>query len=180
MRNDMMIAVAVLLAATLLLTPSTALGMEMDYTTRNRLLAVNYLGRTNMPRGMRNNNPGNIRISSAKWQGKLPVSENTDGAFEQFNGYAWGVRAMIVLLRGYIDRDGLTTLRGILNKYAPPSENHTGKYVNTVAQWTGIGPDQAITSDVAFLRKIVPALARYENGMDAVDDDMFTLAYILS
>ncbi|MCA9329527.1 hypothetical protein KDA11_02695, partial [Candidatus Saccharibacteria bacterium] len=34
------------------------------------------------PRGIRNNNPGNIRISNNQWRGKIPVSQNTDGSFE--------------------------------------------------------------------------------------------------
>lgn len=38
-----------------------------------------------LPRGLRNNNPGNIRYSDATdWQGEVPASKKQDNAFEEF------------------------------------------------------------------------------------------------
>lgn len=159
-------------------TPAIATPM----TERERyLMSISYLGKSNLPRGLRNNNPGNIRVSNNPWQGKVDLSRNTDKEFEQFTYYAFGVRAMIVLIRNYIEKHGLNTVRKILERYAPPSENHTGKYAATVASWMGITPDTPITSKQKDLQPLIKALARYETGMpDAVDDEMFTLAYVMS
>lgn len=172
--------IMVALVGLLLLFSNTATATTMDAMERNRLMAVNYLGKSSYPRGMRNNNPGNLRISSSSWKGKVPTSKNTDGAFEQFDYYVWGVRAMIVLLRNYINRNGLTTIRKIMSKYAPPSENHTDTYAKWVAQKSGIGIDQPLVANQQFLRPLVKAMAHYENGQEAVEDDMFTLAYVIS
>lgn len=172
--------IVVALVGLLLLFSNTATATTMDTMERNRLMAVSYLGKSSFPRGMRNNNPGNIRISSSNWKGKVPTSRNTDKAFEQFDYYVWGVRAMIVLLRNYINRNNLNTIRKIMSKYAPPSENHTDTYAKWVANKAGIGIDQPITGTQQFLRPLVKAMAHYENGQEAVDDDMFTLAYVMS
>ena len=86
----------------------------------------------NKPRGIRNNNPGNIRISQSKWQGKLPVEENTDGSFEQFSSPVMGIRALARLLLMY-NVQGINTISGIIKKYAPPNENNTNKYTTFVA-----------------------------------------------
>lgn len=181
MKNSTQGAVIIVALVGLLLLASTkTTAATMDAMERNRLLAINYLGRSSYPRGMRNNNPGNIRISSSAWKGKVPVSKNTDGAFEQFESYVWGTRALIILLRNYINRDKLNTIRKIVAKYAPPSENHTDKYAKWVATQTGIGIDQEISASQQYLRPLVKAIGRYENGTDAIDDDLFTLAYVMS
>lgn len=172
--------IMVALVGLLLLFSNTATATTMDAMERNRLMAVSYLRNASYPRGMRNNNPGNLRISSSSWKGKVPTSKNTDGAFEQFDYYVWGVRAMIVLLRNYINRDKLNTIRKIMTKYAPPSENHTNTYAKWVAQKSGIGIDQPLVANQQYLRPLVKAMAHYENGQEAVEDDMFTLAYVMS
>ena len=103
------------------------------------MAATSYLGRADLPRGMRNNNPGNLRISNNQWQGKVPVWENTDGEFEQFKEYRYGVRAMIKLIQNYI-RSGDNTLVTIISRYAPATENDTAAYIRAVAGATGFSP----------------------------------------
>lgn len=136
---------------------------------------LSYLGKNGYPRGMRNNNPGNIRVGSSPWQGKIPLSQNTDGAFEQFTTYVYGIRAMIKNLLNY----NLNTLRDIIYKWAPPGDNNdTEQYVNFVALKTGISPTQPISlQDKNTLRKIVKAMAEMENGRQAITDDQFNYAY---
>lgn len=82
-----------------------------------------------MTRGVRNNNPFNIRISNNKWVGKLPLKENTDGVFEQFRDMELGVRAGIKLIRQYYVKYKLKTVKQIIERFAPPSENNTIAYV---------------------------------------------------
>src|SRR5262245_28843201 len=72
------------------------------------------------PRGIRNNNPGNIRLNKNNdWTGKVPADKNTDGSFEQFTDYKYGVRALIILLRNYIN-GGKNTITKVFESFAPP------------------------------------------------------------
>lgn len=84
-----------------------------------------------LPRGLRNNNPLNIRRTSDKWRGLAPTQ--TDPAFCQFVSPEWGVRATIVILRNYQRRYHLHTLTEILHRYAPTNENHTERYLEMVS-----------------------------------------------
>lgn len=126
-----------------------------------------------LPRGYRNNNPVNIRISSNKWAGK--VSPNTDGAFEQFIDLVHGYRAALVLLRGkgYIN-GGNNTIRKIITKFAPSNENYTAGYIADVSRLTGIDPDTVISrNDRDALTRIVYAMSIVENGrVDKAGNDL--------
>ena len=73
-------------------------------------------------RGIRNNNPGNIRKTNIKWAGE--VVPGTDSAFEQFKSMPYGIRAMLVDIIGKHKR-GLDTIQELINVWAPPFENCT-------------------------------------------------------
>ena len=47
-----------------------------------------------LPRGLRNRNPGNIRRSAVRYKGE---TKSDDAAFKTFASTAWGYRAMFVL-----------------------------------------------------------------------------------
>lgn len=117
-------------------------------------------------RGYRNNNPLNLRISSNNWKGKVPVSENTDGAFEQFTMMAYGFRAALKNLQSYINKYNCTTIQTIVNKWAPASDgNNPTSYADKVSKTTGIAVTQTITAnDKEKLCKIAYAMAIVENG----------------
>lgn len=121
------------------------------------------------PRGIRNNNPGNIRHSAAKWQGM--AAQQTDGAFVQFIAPEYGIRALSKLLDNYAAQ-GLTTVRKIINRYAPPSENVTSAYVAQVAQALGVQPDDYINVSTRKAA-LVAAIVAHENGQQP-----YTLAQI--
>lgn len=123
-----------------------------------------------LPRGYRNNNPLNIRLSSANiWQGE--VSKNTDGIFEQFVSMEYGYRAALKLLRNYITKDGLTTVAQIINKWAPSSENNTAGYIQRVCQSTGWVPGKTIDPyNVHDMTDLVYAMALVENGTTILPD----------
>ena len=76
-----------------------------------------------MARGLDNRNPGNIRRSKVRYRGEVRPSRDPD--FKQFETLAWGYRAIFVLLDTYRIRYGLDTIRGMISRWAPPSENHT-------------------------------------------------------
>ena len=115
-------------------------------------------------RGLRNNNPGNLRISAVAWVGKIPKAQNTDGAFEQFQHLKYGVRAMILDVRGKISK-GLNTIEKLLAVYAPKSENNTAAYAATVSKLAGIGPKQPLGTDKDTLQRVVIAMTKVENGL---------------
>ena len=114
-------------------------------------------------RGIRNNNPGNIRLSGDKWQGMR--AEQTDGAFVQFVEMKYGVRAAAKVFRNYGTRYGLHTISGLVSRWAPPVENDTGAYVASVCKRVGVGPDALLNLyDPETLYKFLRAIFRHECG----------------
>ncbi|HBO0305388.1 structural protein [Pseudomonas aeruginosa] len=120
--------------------------------------------RSNPPRGIRNFNPGNIRhAKGTRWQG-MSANQN-DSAFVQFTGPQWGIRAIARTLITYQDKHGLRTIRQIISRWAPPSENNTESYIRQVAARVGVAPDARIdVYDYRTMRTLVEAIVRHENG----------------
>ena len=79
-----------------------------------------YLQNQSAPRGIRNNNPGNLVRTKIKWVGKIPFAESTDQKFEQFRSVEYGIRAMAADLLNDIDK-GKNTIQKIVYEFAPPS-----------------------------------------------------------
>ena len=77
-------------------------------------------------RGLRNNNPGNIRITKDKWQGLREKQE--DKSFFQFKEMKWGYRALIRTLQNYRKRHGCQTITEFIKRWAPENENNTAVY----------------------------------------------------
>jgi len=131
------------------------------------------------PRGLKNNNPGNIRIGSSAWMGKIPISQNTDGSFEQFTTWIYGVRAMTKLVRNYI-LDGHNTINKIINRYAPPIENNTNHYISEMVKRTGKLSNQQIDpNDKTVIRRLIRGMAKMELGCDLITDAEFNKAWDL-
>ena len=115
-----------------------------------------------IPRGIRNNNPLNIRIGNV-WLGEVP--NPTDKEFEQYVSMFYGLRAGFILLRRYIRRYHLTTVPDIISRWAPNNENNTVKYIDTVCQLSGIAPDAQIKyEDEETLVSLVDAMILVECG----------------
>jgi len=117
-----------------------------------------------IPRGIRNNNVGNLILTNIKWQGKVPNDKNTDGKFEQFISMDYGVRAMLIDIKGDIEKDGLNTITKLITKYAPPHENNTKNYITLVSAKTGIGANAVLKTDKDTMIKLGSALSGVENG----------------
>ncbi|MDR1370944.1 MAG: structural protein P5 [Dysgonamonadaceae bacterium] len=123
-----------------------------------------------MSRGLRNNNPLNIRNNPDKFQGEIKPS--TDKAFKQFSTPAYGYRAAFVTLGTYLSR-GKNTIEKIIGSWAPPSENNTDGYIEKVERWSGISRNKILTVDSGEdYVKIVIAMSRVENGVPAVPTDV--------
>jgi len=145
-----------------------------------------------LPRGIRNNNPLNIRRSKDQWKGlraqqtdasltsgrlssrsadskQASVCSHYDAEFCQFESLEYGWRAAFYLLtRTYYHQYRLFTIRAIINRWAPPRENLTSTYIANVSRLTGIPPDEpiGIPSDQPERWMAVGiAMAIQENGL---------------
>ena len=133
------------------------------------------------PRGIRNNNPLNIRLSKDKWQGQINPSGNAnvndndnnsslkgESDFCQFYTMEYGWRAAFVILcRTYYGKYGLKTIRDIVSRWAPAKENNTEAYIRHVSDYTGIAPNKVLGSPQEHPTRwllIGYAMAVVENG----------------
>jgi len=114
------------------------------------------------PRGIRNNNPGNIE--DGPFAKSLPGYKGSDGRFAIFDSPAAGQGAAVALLKSYGGR-GLNTVQSIIDRWAPPSENDSGSYAATVAKAVGVNPTQPLNmQDPTTLQRLAGAMFAVENG----------------
>lgn len=134
---------------------------------------------TKEPRGIRNNNPLNIRKGN-NWYGERHPQVDRD--FEEFESMELGIRAAFILLRNYITGYSgrsakFNTIRKIVRRWAPPVENATQRYIDFVVKKTGIDQNQVIWfSDRKAIIAICRAMAFVECGK-WIDIEKFETAY---
>lgn len=145
-KNDVIIIAAI---ASLLMSPKSAKGEGKSF-----------LGDASKPRGIRNNNPGNLKLTNIPWKGKIPNHLNTDGIFEQFENWYYGVRAMWKDISGDI-LEGKNTIRKLITEY---STTDRGEYIDFVSSFTGVGKDSRLLE--ADMYVLLDAISRYENGRE--------------
>lgn len=111
-------------------------------------------------RGIRNNNIGNIRVSKDQWEG----ATGDDGSFVTFDTPDSGVRALAKNLMSY-GRQGYDSIEKIINRWAPPNENDTQSYINSVVAATGIPATQSIDlTNPDVLASLSEAIGYHETG----------------
>lgn len=114
------------------------------------------------PRGIRNNNPLNIRVGN-QWLGE--VAQPTDKDFEQFVSMAYGIRAALMILRRYMTRYHLNDIYAIVSRWAPKVENNVMQYAKFVAEKMDMGVLSSLDfSNREEVVKLVCAMALYETG----------------
>lgn len=141
------------------------------------------------PRGIRNNNPGNIRRSSDQWRGLCPLAEQTDKQFFKFSSPVYGIRAMAIILLRYQSRYGLRTPKSIIGRWAPAKGDSNGplpggeytqdssSYAKTVAEACGVKPDDDINlTKPITLYLVLSAMIRHENGQQPFGRDIIMQA----
>lgn len=131
-----------------------------------------------MTRGLRNNNPGNIRADGTAWEGLATPS--SDGTFFVFTDPTYGIRAMGRILTNYVGADGVTpSVTGIISRWAPPSENDTASYIADVAYQLGIDPNA--TFDLpSVLPALTAAIISHENGLNPYDPSVIAQGLALA
>ena len=140
-------------------------------------------------RGLRNNNPLNIRHSKDRWQGAC--INQTDKAFVQFTSMAYGYRAAWKILESYWkyfhDLPKAFNVRNIIFRWAPPNENDTDNYIRTVLRLSGIGgkenllPPENVDS-YGRISKLIAAMTCMECGIpySKVDEEAIYRGYQLA
>ena len=118
----------------------------------------------NMIRGLRNYNPGNIRLSNDDWQGLRLIQ--TDDAFFQFKAPKWGIRALARTLLTYQNIHGLRSVEQIISRWAPAADNNlTGEYIDDVAKRLDVHPWSNVSGS-EYLKPLIIAIIIHENGMN--------------
>ncbi|MDB6107826.1 MAG: structural protein [Gammaproteobacteria bacterium] len=127
-------------------------------------------------RGIRNNNPGNIRKNSTVWMGM--AASQTDPSFVQFVASEYGIRAIAKIMRSYRAL-GLNTLREVVRRWAPPNENNTDAYVAAVCAECSVGPDDTVDLD-NVMPLLVKAIIYHENGQCPYTDEQINSGIALA
>lgn len=119
------------------------------------------------PRGIRNNNPGNIDYNPRNdWQGQVGIERGVPKPrFAEFIDPESGIRALGKLIRAYQNKHGLKSIEQIISRWAPSNENNTRAYAEAVAKAVGVTAHANINVNrIAILRPLVEAIIRHENG----------------
>lgn len=142
--------------------------MDLSAFSDEELMAIAGQGaaspprKSNQPRGLRNNNPLNLE-ATVNWTGM----QGNDGRFAVFPDMESGVAAADRNLQTYATKHGLNTVEGVINRWAPPVENDSRAYAQTVAQKLGVDPtDPLDMSDPQVRRALLDAMADVENGVE--------------
>jgi|TARA_R110000796_G_scaffold33509_2_gene86830 hypothetical protein len=114
-----------------------------------------------MTRGLRNNNPGNIR-KGIDWDG-LSEDQDNDSSFAQFQTPEYGIRAMFKIMKTYRTKYDINTIEGIVTRWAPPLENDTEEYISFVETYTGL--DRAEELEDNDMSDVVMSIIHMENGL---------------
>lgn len=124
-------------------------------------MGKSFLNDKTVPRGLRNNNPGNLIKTGTNWQKEI---ETGDTRFEAFATVAWGLRALMINLRTLHGR-GANTIAKLITRWAPESDgNNTASYIAKVSQMTGISKDAPLTLSEGVYIGLAKAIALVENG----------------
>lgn len=116
-------------------------------------------------RGLRNNNPGNIKYDGTAWQGL--ASPPSDGTFCVFTSPEYGIRAMAVILTNYVAVDGIpSTVTDLISRWAPSNENDTASYIQSIDTQLGLIPGNDSIDLYNSLPVLISAMISHENGIN--------------
>ena len=122
-----------------------------------------------LPRGIRNKNPGNIKLGT-DWDGL--ADEQSDPVFCIFGEAVMGIRALMKILITYRFTHKKATIDEIIYRWAPPSENSTDKYVEFVCKKLNKEKDVRLNNSMEDYLPLVKAIIQMENGMQPYDDEL--------
>lgn len=129
-----------------------------------------------IPRGIRNNNPGNIRKDGTDWLGLDPNGADPD--FCVFTKPEYGIRAIARILLNY-QREGITSIQEAIDKWAPPTENDTDAYVKAVCAQCNVAGDKVVDFR-SIMPQLVAAIIQHENGQQPYTPGLITYGVSLA
>jgi hypothetical protein len=118
-------------------------------------MADDYRNQPSLPRGMRNNNPGNITIGD-NWQGMV----GNDGTFLIFADMSWGIRALGTSLINMINK-GYNTIQTLIPQWSATDQ---AAYIANVSAYTGLDPAEQLGTDNDTISGLIIAISNQENG----------------
>lgn len=126
------------------------------------------IGASSGPRGIRNNNPGNLNYAG---QAGATKEGGPNGRFAVFGSMTEGVAALYKQLQLYFKR-GTNTIESIVKKYAPASDgNNVMSYINQLVKVTGKGAAEMLDSaDMSTIFNLMKGIINHENGKGYVSD----------
>lgn len=128
----------------------------------------------NIPRGIRNNNAGNIKRTSEKWQGMSAVQ--TDPVFINFDAPIWGIRAIAKVLRNYERKHNIDNVHDLVKRWSATDQS---AYSRNMARALGVGEREKIKiSD--NLTTIINCIIKQENGYNPYDQNMIAQAITMA
>ena len=154
-------------------TPEPAAGLAPAATSQGSagapapaLPPAQTMGQPGLPRGIRNNNPGNIK--DGEFAQNLPGYAGSDGTFARFDSPEAGHQAQVALLGRY-GKQGIDTVAGVVSRWAPASDgNDVRGYAQFVASRLGVSPNDPINlQDPAVASRLASVMAQFENGTGA-------------
>ncbi|EOU3097375.1 lytic transglycosylase domain-containing protein [Yersinia enterocolitica] len=129
------------------------------------------------PRGIRNNNPGNIN-----YVGQDGASlERPGGRFAKFETAYDGLKAMARQLMRYFTGKTtgkpLQTLNDIISTWAPGSENNTGAYVAQLSKMLNVHPDAVLNlENPQVMSALMGGIIHHENGRNPYSSELISRA----
>ncbi len=121
-----------------------------------------------MPRGIRNNNPGNLNFVGQRGA----VRESPNGRFAKFNTAFEGLQALSSQLNRYAER-GLNTVEKIISTWAPASENNTRAYIDKISGKLGVSSDTVLNlANPAVMTSLMSGIVEHENGRQPYSQTM--------
>ncbi|WP_278541970.1 hypothetical protein [Oxalobacter formigenes] len=125
-----------------------------------------------LPRGIRNNNPGNLDFVGMWKNSGATREDGGTGRFAVFKKPEDGLRALAVQLKRYANA-GEDTIYKIISKYAPVNENNTTAYMNAVSRQLNAGIHEKLNlGNPECLKKLMGSVIQHENGYNPYSSQM--------
>ena len=120
------------------------------------------------PRGIRNNNPGNLNYVGQSGASK---ESGENGRFAVFESMRDGISALYRQIQLYFSR-GVNTIESVVNKYAPADDNNNVQaYIKQLVGATGKQADEKLSGeDTETVFKLIRGIINHENGKGYVSD----------
>lgn len=133
------------------------------------ILAAGSYAVLRVPRGIRNNNPGNLVDAGIPWRGLIGSDETGKAVFRTA---LEGIRAMYIDLRTGFERDREDTVREIITEWSATDRE---PYIKFISRFLGVGPDEPL--ELASVRvPLIKGITQFENGQQPYSDELINAA----